>query len=60
MTGDEIKAARKALGMNQDDFARALKFNSGRYIRDLEKGRRTVTPRTEALLKTLTEGKQNG
>lgn len=46
MTGAEFKAARKWLEKTQDEMAVALGFNSGRYIRDLESGRQSVTART--------------
>ena len=58
MTGADLKAARIWLEMTQDAFAAALGYNSGRYIRDLESGRRTVTPRAEKLVQNLLDNFQ--
>lgn len=59
MTKYELKAARKALGMSQDSFADALGYNSGRYIRDLESGQRTVTKRAKKIVNNLLKGLEN-
>ena len=59
MTRQEFKQIRKDLGLTQAQYASALGFNSGRYIRALEKGERSLTTRTVKLVKTLTGKRRN-
>lgn len=46
----EIKAARLALGMNQREFAEALRLSSQATVRSWESGRRPISgPATVAI-----------
>jgi DNA-binding transcriptional regulator YiaG len=50
MTPREIKVARLALGMNQREFAEALRVGSEAVIRSWESGRRPISgPATVAI-----------
>jgi len=42
MTGDELKAARLALGLSQDEFAQLVRVSSGRTVRKWEDGERQI------------------
>ena len=42
MTPDEFKAARKALGLSTEGFARLVQVQSGRTVRRWELGERDV------------------
>lgn len=53
MTPEQLKKARVALTMTQEQFAAVLGFSGGRYVRALESGERTVTARTENHIKLL-------
>jgi transcriptional regulator with XRE-family HTH domain len=57
MTPNRLKRCRLKLGHTQEQFAKMLGYNSGRYIRALESGERVITDRTknhiELLMKDL-------
>ena len=53
MTKEQFRKLRLKKGYTQRSFAELLNFNSGRYIRAIEKGDRPVTPRTQKLLHLL-------
>jgi len=42
MTGEELKAARLALGLSQDEFAQLVRVSSGRTVRKWEDGERQI------------------
>lgn len=58
MTPEELKSHREALDMTQEQFASFLGYNSGRYVRALENGERTITPRTENLVNLLVKDRR--
>jgi hypothetical protein len=42
MTGEELKAARLALGLSQEEFAQLVRVSSGRTVRKWEDGERQI------------------
>lgn len=57
MTGDEVRAARKALGMTQEQLAIALGFSARRSrISDIEHDRVKLSKSKALLLEKLLEG----
>ena len=50
--GERVRELRKASNLTQEQLADKLNF-SGKYIGDLEKGRRNITPQTAQLMANL-------
>lgn len=46
MTGEELRAIRKSLGLNQTNFGKELDFTQT-YVGQLERGERPINRRTE-------------
>ena len=60
MTPLEIRAARMALGMNQREFADALRLSGEATVRSWESGRRKISgPATVAIEMMLKHGPPN-
>jgi len=50
MTGDDIKHARKQLGLTQAEFARMVGYSGKTYVCDIEAGRYAVAPPVQRLV----------
>ncbi len=57
MTPEQIRKARKTLGLTQAEFAEKLGLGAhgGRTVRRWEAGERTITRRTELMVRVLLE-----
>ena len=61
MTPADLKAARKALGLSAEGFARLVGVQSGRTVRRWERGDRDIPGTVERLLEALAEmGREQG
>lgn len=61
MTSEELKAARRALKLSAEGFARLVGVQSGRTVRRWERGDRDVPGTVERLLDALAEmGQERG
>ena len=58
MTPADLKAARKALGLSAEGFARLVGVQSGRTVRRWERGDRDIPGTVERLLEAL--GREQG
>jgi len=56
MTPAQIKAARKALGMSQAEFAKALGLSRSKTVSEWENGRKTPQPYITLAIKHLLDG----
>ena len=56
MTGEEIRNARKQLGLTQAEFAVVMGFSSRPYISDVEAGRYELSPTALRLLQAYLSG----
>jgi len=60
MTGDEIRQARKQLGLTQAQFARVMGFRSRPYVSDVEADRYTLSDTAQRLLTAYLSGYRPG
>lgn len=56
MTRDEIKAARKQLGLTQVQLAEVMGYNSNTYISRVEGGDRDMSEQAQRLLEAYLSG----
>jgi len=56
MTGDDIKHARKQLGLTQAEFAKMMGFRSRPYVSDVEADRYTLSDTAQRLLTAYLSG----
>ena len=53
MTGAELKAFRRELGLTQFELAQALQMSDGRTVRRWENGERAISPLVAMNIRTL-------
>ena len=57
MTPDNLKAARHALGLSAEGFAKLVRVESGRTVRRWEAGERDIPGPVQALVDALMESR---
>lgn len=57
MTPADLKAARHALGLSAEGFAKLMRVESGRTVRRWESGERDIPGPVQALVDALTESR---
>jgi DNA-binding XRE family transcriptional regulator len=56
MTGDDIKHARKQLGLTQAEFARMVGYSGKTYVANIEAGRYAVSLPVQRLVAIYLDG----